>query len=108
MTHQAHDDRRHQLANRRATVGDMLERLTGSYPDQGARVSWPGAFEYPSTRGTRCRAVAGGREHRICCPDEGARPPESMERRECVAYLDTTEYDARHVECHTGHDPFSG
>lgn len=42
------------LANRRATdrwnrvaVGDMLERLTYSYPDQDAVVGWPGAFAYP-------------------------------------------------------------
>jgi acyl-CoA synthetase (AMP-forming)/AMP-acid ligase II len=42
------------LANRRATdrwnrvaVGDMLERLTYSYPDQDALVGWPGAFAYP-------------------------------------------------------------
>jgi acyl-CoA synthetase (AMP-forming)/AMP-acid ligase II len=42
------------LANRRATdrwnrvaVGDMLERLTWSYPDQDAVVGWPGAFAYP-------------------------------------------------------------
>ncbi len=42
------------LANRRATdrwnrvaVGDMLERLTWSYPDQDALVGWPGAFAYP-------------------------------------------------------------
>src|SRR3954462_15898653 len=43
-----------RLANRRATdrwnrvaVGDMLERLTWSYPDQDALVGWPGAFAYP-------------------------------------------------------------
>jgi acyl-CoA synthetase (AMP-forming)/AMP-acid ligase II len=42
------------LANRRATdrwnrvaVGDMLERLTWSYPDQHAFIGWPGAFAYP-------------------------------------------------------------
>jgi len=42
------------LANRRATdrwnrvaVGDLLERLTWSYPDQDALVGWPGAFAYP-------------------------------------------------------------
>ncbi len=42
------------LANRRATdrwnrvaVGDMLERLVWSYPDQDAFVGWAGAFAYP-------------------------------------------------------------
>jgi acyl-CoA synthetase (AMP-forming)/AMP-acid ligase II len=42
------------LANRRATdrwnrvaVGDMLERLIWSYPDQEVFVGWPGAFAYP-------------------------------------------------------------
>ena len=42
------------LANRRATdrwnrvaVGDLLERLTWSYPDQDALIGWPGAFAYP-------------------------------------------------------------
>jgi acyl-CoA synthetase (AMP-forming)/AMP-acid ligase II len=42
------------LSNRRATdrwnrvaVGDMLERLIWSYPDQDAFVGWAGAFAYP-------------------------------------------------------------
>ncbi|MFT3696730.1 MAG: AMP-binding protein [Kofleriaceae bacterium] len=42
------------LSNRRATarwnrvaVGDMVERLTWSYPDQEAFVGWAGAFAYP-------------------------------------------------------------
>lgn len=42
------------LSNRRANarwnrvaVGDMLERLTWSYPDQEAFVGWAGAFAYP-------------------------------------------------------------
>ncbi|NVL67971.1 AMP-dependent synthetase, partial [Escherichia coli] len=41
------------LGNRRATarwnrvaVGDMLERLTWSYPNKEAVVAWPGAFAY--------------------------------------------------------------
>src|SRR5512144_109834 len=45
------------LANRRATdrwnrvaVGDMLERLTWSYPDRDAFVGWDGAFAYPEHR----------------------------------------------------------
>src|SRR5260370_24133307 len=31
----------------RVSVGDVLERLTWSYPDQEAIVGWPGAFAYP-------------------------------------------------------------
>jgi acyl-CoA synthetase (AMP-forming)/AMP-acid ligase II len=38
-----------RAANRweRVSVGDVLERLTWSYPDQEAIVGWPGAYSHP-------------------------------------------------------------
>ncbi len=49
------------LANRRATdrwnrvaVGDLVERLIWSYPDQDAFVGWAGAFAYPEHERVTC------------------------------------------------------